>query len=238
MIKKTLLTGLAIAALSLTLSVNAFAAETNLTVGFGDSNTANSNWPEFGYDDSKKWMNVLGQTRPVINKGVGGNTTGAMLNRINDVIALKPTTTTVMAGTNDAVLSPGFIPKTSWRQFEINLNSIVNKLQAAGSNVVLMTTIPIIEEEYYKRHDINLYLKYGGARKFHDAYNDITRRVAAEQGVPLLDTYKVFLRFAGGETDYALCKSNLIDPTGTHMQPYGARTLHSNLIILLDKNGI
>jgi lysophospholipase L1-like esterase len=98
-----------------------------------------------------------------------------------------------------------------------------------------LTALPLVEQEYYKRHNKNLYLKYGGARTFHDKYNEVTRKVASQQRVPLMDTYKTFLRFSGGATDTVLVKSGLIDPSGTHMTPYGARVFHSNLANTLSR---
>ncbi|MFD1864362.1 SGNH/GDSL hydrolase family protein [Planococcus chinensis] len=206
------------------------------TTVFGDSNTAGSNWPEYGYDDNKKWSVLLGKSRTVVNKGIGGNTTGMGLNRMNDILQSKPKTVTIMFGTNDAVLNSKFIPKTSLRQYESNLNKMVDTFQSKRINVVLMTTLPIIEQPYYKRHNKNLYLKYGGVRAFHDKYNEVTRKVAGQQRVPLMDTYKTFLRFSGEATDTALIESGLIDPSGNHMTPYGAKVFHNNLANVLSKN--
>ena len=230
--------------LALVLSISAVSGTSasaptlsSTTVAFGDSNTDGTNWKSEGYDYDKKWVSILQAQRPVLNFGISGNTTGQGLNRIQSVIDTKPRTAIVMFGTNDGVLNSSFIPKTSWRQFEINLNKIVDKFQANGTNVILMTALPIIEEEYYKRHDKNLYLKYGGARAFHNEYNNITRKVAKEQGVALMDTYHHFLRFSKEETDEALLNSGLIDSSGTHLSMYGAKILHSNLEITLKNYG-
>lgn len=217
-----------LSALSILNIKEAEAAAPPTTV-FGDSNTAGSNWPEYGYDDNKRWAVLLGKTRTVVNKGVGGNTTGMGLNRMNEVLQSKPKTVTIMFGTNDAVLNSKSIPKTSLRQYEINLNKMIDTFQSKKINVVLLTALPLVEQEYYKRHNKNLYLKYGGARAFHDKYNEVTRKVAGQQRVPLMDTYKTFLRFSGGATDTLLVKSGLVDPSGNHMTPYGAKVFHSNL---------
>ncbi len=221
-------------------SSTSVASAVGSTIVFGDSNTAGSNWVPNDYDPAKKWVSKLEQVRPTINLGVAGNTTGLAKARMKSVLDKKPKTVTIMLGTNDAILNKNRIPKTSWRQFEIDLRYMVDKFRANGSNVVLMTTLPVIEEGkgyFYSRHNKNLYLKYGGAREFQDAYNNITRKVAREKGVPLVDTYKIFIRYAGStKTDEALIKSNLIDPSGTHMSPYGASVLYKSLQVVLDKN--
>jgi lysophospholipase L1-like esterase len=216
-------------------AVPADAHNSSITVAFGDSNTAGSVWKTNGYDYEKKWTAKLGNDRPVVNAGVPGNTTGHAINRLPDILAMNAKTVTIMFGTNDGVLDENFIPKTSWRQFEKNLNYLADYFQAGGTNIVFMTAVPIIECEFYKRHDKNLYLKYGGARAFFDKYNDITRKVAAEQGAGLVDTHATFIRFAGGNTDTHLIESGLMDGTGTHMSMYGADVLYRTLTIELDK---
>lgn len=209
----------------------------SVTVAFGDSNTANSNFLEEKIDYRMKWALKLSEDRPVVNAGVAGNTTGMALSRIQSVVDMKPKTVTIMFGTNDAVLNADNIPKTSWKMFERNLNAMVDTFQANGTNVVLMTTLPVVESLYAERHDPALYAKYGGIRAFHDAYNDITRRVAAEQGTGLVDTYAHFVRFAGGSTDELLLARGMYDSTGTHMSAYGADILYRNLVIELARKG-
>jgi lysophospholipase L1-like esterase len=238
--KKTLLSLLIIGLMSLAMSTEAKGRQNNLTVLFGDSNTAGSVWEENQYDPAKKWSSKLELTRPVLNSGVGGNTTGMAKSRVNSIIKKKPKTVTIMFGTNDAVLNEKFIPKTSLRQFEKDLNYFVDTFKANGINVVLMTAVPVVEEgegNFYSRHDRNLYLKYGGAREFQNKYNDVTRKVAKQKGVPLVDTYKTFLRYSKNtNTDEAIVKSGLMDNSGTHMSMYGAEILYRSVKTTLDKN--
>lgn len=208
-------------------------------VTFGDSNTQGANWKANKYDANKKWTAELSDNRVVVNAGIAGDTTALALARLRSVIRHHPETVTIMLGTNDAVIR-GSKARTSLSTFERHLNYMVDELQKNGINVVLMTTVPVIEEGkgyYYSRHDRRAYAKYGGAREFQDAYNDVTRNVARRQDVPLVDTYRTFLRYAKGGSDKALIKSNLLDGSGTHMSEYGARVLHRTLDGTLDKNG-
>jgi lysophospholipase L1-like esterase len=215
---------------------------TKCTVVFGDSNTKGANWISNSYDPAKKWVAKLQLSRHVINAGVAGNTTGMGKARIQKVLDMNPETVTIMFGTNDGVLNSRCIPKTSWRQFEIDLNYFVTTFESKGINVILMTALPVIEEGegyFYSRHNKQLYLKYGGARVFQDKYNDITRKVARERGVPLVDTYRTLLRYAGGiDTDKSWIDSKLIDSSGTHMTMYGAEILYRTLKKTLDDNKI
>lgn len=237
--KKIMMSLLSAALLSLIFTPGVSGASKN-TVVFGDSNTEGANWDDNNYAISQKWTNKLKLNRPVINSGIAGNTIGMGKNRMNAVLKQNPKTVTIMFGTNDGLLSANNIPKTSWKKFEQDLNYMVNTFQAKKINVVLMTTIPVIEEGkgyFNSRHDKKLYSKYGGAREFQDKYNDITRKVARQQGVPLVDTYRTFLQYAGdSETDKALIKSNLIDPSGTHMSAYGAEILYRTVKKTLETN--
>lgn len=217
---------------------NSFCKEKS-TILLGDSNTQGANWSDNDYTNSKKWANKLSLERPVVNAGIAGNTISMGMDRINSVINQRPSTVTIMFGTNDGVLRDGRIPRTSWREFERELNLMVNTFQAKNINVVLMTAVPVIEEGkgyYYSRHDRKLYAKYGGARKFQDTYNDITRRVARQQGVPLVDTYRTFIHYAGANNDLALVESKLMDKSGTHMSEYGAEVLYRSVNQTLKNN--
>jgi lysophospholipase L1-like esterase len=209
------------------------------TIVFGDSNTEGANWNDNHYKNSKKWANKLSLDRSVVNAGIAGNTIVNGTNRLKSVLNHNPQTVTIMFGTNDGVLRDGRIPKTSWKQFEKHLNYMVDTLQSREINVVLMTTVPVIEEGkgyFYSRHNEKLYSKYGGAREFQDKYNDITRKVARQQGVPLVDTYRTFLNYAGGDSDKALSDSGLMDKSGTHMSEYGAEVLYRTVNKTLEKN--
>lgn len=236
--KKIMISLLSVVLMSLIFSSGVLAASKK-TVVFGDSNTEGANWDDNHYMSSKKWASKLSLERPVVNAGIAGNTIGMGLKRIHSVIKHNPSTVTIMFGTNDGVLRDGRIPKTSWKQFEKDLNYMVDTFQSKKINVVLMTAVPVIEEGkgyYYSRHDRKLYEKYGGAREFQDKYNDITRKVAKKQGVPLVDTYKVFARYAGNDTDKALVESNLMDKSGTHMSMYGADVLYRAVDQTLERN--
>lgn len=237
--KKIIMSLLAVSIMSLGVAENTLGASKKTTVTFGDSNTQGANWNDNHYDPAKKWVNKLQLTRPTINSGIAGNTTGMGISRLTTVIKSNPKTVTIMFGTNDGVLRSNNTPKTSLIKFERDLNYMVDTFQARGINVVLMTTVPVIEEGkgyFYSRHNKKMYSKYGGAKKLQDRYNDITRNVARKQGVPLVDTYRTFVRFAGGDTDKALINSGLIDPSGTHISQYGADVLYRTVKATLDTN--
>lgn len=98
-------------------------------VAFGDSLV-------FGYGASigNDFVSVLSKEtgRDIINMGINGNTTADGLNRIDTVLALKPSVVIVLLGGND------FLRKVPATETFNNLDTIVQKLQANGAVVVLL----------------------------------------------------------------------------------------------------
>lgn len=125
----------------------------------------------------------------VIASGVGGHTSGQMLHRINgDVLDHNPTLTLVLAGTND-MLNPGKI--TSFEVFEANLRSIISKLIAGNSEILLMTAPPCIESVYLEDKDPALFAPEGPNGRL-DKANEIITQVALENDLLLVDMHTLF----------------------------------------------
>lgn len=185
----------------------------------------------------KEWVNILKTAErgrlTVINAGIGGQTTeDARLRFQSDVLERKPQYLFIMFGTNDAGILTGDQPRVSKKRFKENLTYFINESRNHGIKPILMTCIPVIEGNgtnhlyYYSRYKASAFKEKGGARKWHNSYNSVTRQVAAELKVPLVDNWKHFIRADGGkDTDRALIQSGLIDPSGNHMTPKGARIL-------------
>jgi acyl-CoA thioesterase-1 len=115
-------------------------------VAFGDSLSAG-----FGADPGKSFPDFLqrdldaaGLHWRVVNAGVSGNTTTDGLNRLKEVLAHKPRVTIVEFGGNDGLRG---LPVETTR---VNLEQIIQKLEAAGSKVVLagMTLPPNYGPDY------------------------------------------------------------------------------------------
>lgn len=102
-------------------------------VAFGDSLTAG-----YGTDDGNSYpdflqrdLNAKGFHYRVVNAGISGNTTKDGLDRLDDVLALRPALVIVAFGGNDGLRG---LPIESTRR---NLDRIVSTLQHAGVKVVL-----------------------------------------------------------------------------------------------------
>jgi acyl-CoA thioesterase I len=118
-------------------------------VAFGDSLSAG-----FGAEPGKSFPDYLqkdldaaGLHWRVVNAGVSGNTTTDGLDRVREVLAYKPRITIVEFGGNDGLRG---LPLETTRS---NLEQIIQRLQAAGSKVLLagMTLPPNYGGDYVAR---------------------------------------------------------------------------------------
>ncbi|MFN2745244.1 MULTISPECIES: SGNH/GDSL hydrolase family protein [Bacillus] len=212
---------------------------TRKIVAFGDSNTRGSNWQFREYPKAEKWVNLL-QTSlrgkySIVNAGIGGETTeDARFRFRKDVLDKHPAYLLIMFGTNDAAILAKGVPRVSKKRFRENLSYFVKESRRHGIKPVLMTCLPLVEGSgnnifYYSRYRAASFEKYGGARKWHDSYNEVTRKTARKLDVPLIDNWKSIVDKAGGQTDEHLIKSGYIDPSGNHLTPKGARIIFEDI---------
>lgn len=105
-------------------------------------------------------MNAQGYHYHVINAGISGNTTKDGVERLTDVLALKPAAVIVAFGGNDGLRG---LPIDATRR---NLDQIVGTLQKAGSKVVLggITLPPNYGLDYIRQFNDTYALL---ARKYH-----------------------------------------------------------------------
>ena len=115
----------------------------SLTAGYGTD--AGNSYPEF----LEKDLNKKGFHYRVVNAGISGNTTKDGLDRLDDVLALKPVVVIVAFGGNDGLRG---LPIDSTRR---NLDQIVSTLQHAGVKVVLggITLPPNYGADYIRQFD-------------------------------------------------------------------------------------
>ena len=119
----------------------------------------------------------------VIGAGISGNKVPDLQNRLErDVLSKKPTVVVIYIGINDVWHSESG-RGTSKENYEQGLKEIIGKIRAAGGRVILCTASVIGE-------------KTDGSNKLDkmlDEYCDISRTVAADTKVQLLDLRKAFL---------------------------------------------
>jgi acyl-CoA thioesterase I len=126
----------------------------SLTAGYGTD--AGNSYPDF----LEKDLNAKGFHYHVVNAGVSGNTTKDGLDRLDDVLGLKPVLVIVAFGGNDGLRG---LPIDSTRK---NLDQIVSTLQHTGIKVVLggITLPPNYGADYIRQFNETYALL---ARQYH-----------------------------------------------------------------------
>ncbi|MGN7723847.1 DUF459 domain-containing protein [Chitinophaga sp. 22620] len=124
----------------------------------------------------------------VINAGIGGNNTLDLLKRIDrDCLAHQPELTVLMIGTND-MNSMKYVPL---EQYRANVATLVKKIQAQKSQVLLMTICPFIEEFLFTRHKREHYGAEGPSGR-RAAVNKTIRELATHYNTAFLDLGALF----------------------------------------------
>lgn len=118
-------------------------------VAFGDSLTAGYGAePGKSYPDYlQKDLDQAGYHYHVVNAGISGNTTKDGVDRLQDVLALKPKVAIVAFGGNDGLRG---LPLSDTKQ---NLDTIIRTLKDSGAQVVLggITLPPNYGPEYIRQ---------------------------------------------------------------------------------------
>lgn len=124
----------------------------------------------------------------VINAGIGGNNTLDLLKRIDrDCLAHQPELTVLMIGTND-MNSMKYVPL---EQYRANVATLIKKIQAQKSQVLLMTICPFIEEFLFTRHKREHYGTEGPSGR-RAAVNKTIRELATQYNTAFLDLGALF----------------------------------------------
>jgi lysophospholipase L1-like esterase len=160
----------------------------------------------------------------VINAGVGGNTTKALLRRVEkDVVAKAPSLVVLMAGTNDGLNSGTLATPDEFRR---NLEALCGAI-GAKSALLLVLPPPFHEPDLLSRHKAEAYGDLPPARRMAEVRR-ITREVAAARGIPVVDLEPVFAGERGpGEAaaSYIRNQANSGKRDGVHLTPDGYRAL-------------
>ncbi len=151
----------------------------------------------------EKGLQVNGISIVTIPAGTSGFTSADMLERLDRVLAKKPDWMTLSCGVNDVQhKAPKRVPL---EDFKKNVTQIVERAQAAGVRVLILTATPIREE---LDNDFNRTLA---------AYNDFLRGFAKEKACPLADVNAQARAAITGNPR----AGRLLTVDGLHMNPRG-----------------
>ena len=150
---------------------------------------------------------VNGYEVKVINAGISGHKSNDMLARLQrDVIDRRPTWVSISCGVNDVWHGERGVPLADYKS---NMTEIVEKCEAAGIKVLLLTATPIYENP-----------KSNENQKLA-AYNDFLRELAESKKLVLCDLNRAFMSvYTRKRTD-----ENILTTDGVHMNPRGNRLM-------------
>ena len=210
--------------------------DTTTTLAFGDSTTAPrtvDNQPLTVYCDLlRAELPDRGLVGPVINAGVGGNTTADAMARFQtDVLDRDPDIVVMQFGINDCRIYDGNTePRVSLATYKSNMTTMTQQLKAAGKKVVLMTPNPLYWSE--RIHDLWNYTEEEVAASDPvNEYAEAVRQIASAEDVPLVDIYNLFKQ----QEDY---QSLLLDDIHPNAEGHRlvANALMNTLVIPGDAN--
>ena len=161
-------------------------------------------------------LKTSGISAGVIGAGISGHKSNDMLAREDhDVISKKPTWMTVSCGVNDVWHGAKGVPLDKYKE---NMTAIVDKAQAAGIKVMLLTSTMIRED-----------VKNPENQKLA-AYNDFVRELAKEKKCLLADL-NADMQAALDEGEKAGKKrGNMLTVDGVHMNPLGNQMMAAGIL--------
>ncbi len=148
--------------------------------------------------------------------GISGHKSNDMLGRLErDVLAKKPDWMTLSCGVNDVWHGTNGVPLEQYKQ---NMTAIVDKTQAAGIKVMILTSTMIGEDEPNANNQKLI------------AYNDFLRSLAVEKKCLLVDLnadMQAAVKEAGGAGSK---KGNVLTGDGVHMNLAGNRMMATGVL--------
>ena len=198
---------------ALFLAVSALPAQITVKNGdriafLGDSITQQGNGPSGYLNLVMSALEANGIKAVKIPAGISGHKSNQMLDRLErDVIRKKPQIMTLSCGVNDVWHGKRGVPLENYRK---NITQIVEKAQAAGIKVYILTST-MISENPQSANNQKL-----------AAYNDFLRTLAKEKSCTLVDlNADMQKQIASIKAEQPNFKGNFLTVDGIHMNPLG-----------------
>jgi lysophospholipase L1-like esterase len=202
------------AVLILTASANVGVAPAEIAVKegekiafLGDSITQGGMGPTGYVSLVIQGLKTSGVSASAIGAGISGHKSNDMLGRLQrDVIDKKPDWMTVSCGVNDVWHGAKGVPLDAYQQ---NMTQIVEKAQAAGIKVMILTATMITENAAEPNN-----------QKL-EPYNDFLRKLAKEKKCLLADLNADMHRELDEREKAGRKRGTLLTSDGVHMNPHG-----------------
>ena len=173
----------------------------------------------------------------MINAGIGGNTSGQLLTRIDkDVLNHKPDVVIMMVGTNDMLNSKKMV---GYSKYTSNLESLIKKIKSSGSELVLMSPIPADSIYLFQRHDKSLFKEV--PNKKIDIAGEIIKNLAIENKVYFYDLNSEFKALNLPQHNRDMFIKNVKNSgkgDGVHPTALGYRFIAQNIHHFLKEKGL
>ena len=180
----------------------------------GDSITQGGIGPDGYVTLTIRGLESAGVKATAIPAGISGHKSNDMLDRLDrDVLSKKPDWMTLSCGVNDVWHGEKGVPLEDYKK---NITQIVEKSQAAGIKVMILTSTMIGEDQPNPNN-----------RKLV-AYNEFLRTLAREKHCLLADLnaeMQATIAAAGPDR-----KGNLLTGDGVHMNPAGNRMMAAGVL--------
>lgn len=161
----------------------------------------------------------------VINAGIGGNRSSNLLSRVErDVLKHRPTMVVIMVGTNDRLNSGGFVDAKSYRS---NVRELVERIEAAGSDVLLVTPPTCLPELLFTRHDRRKFADQSPVERMKEV-RQLLIEISAETKVRLVDFHQHLDKHQIADDRKSSVIRNVANSgtkDGVHLTPRGYRLL-------------
>ncbi len=206
-----------LAAMLLTSTVQAgeLAVKDGQKIAFmGDSITQGGVGPDGYVTLTIRGLEAVGVKATLIPAGISGHKSNDMLARLEkDVLSKKPDWMTLSCGVNDVWHGENGVPLD---KYKVNITQIVDKCQAGGIKVMILTSTMIGEDQPNANN-----------QKLA-TYNEFLRTLAKEKKCLLADLnadMQAAITKAGPDK-----KGNLLTGDGVHMNPAGNRMMATGVL--------
>jgi lysophospholipase L1-like esterase len=170
----------------------------------GDSITQQGNGGPGGYVQLVgSGLAANGVKVEIIGAGISGHKSDQMLERLDrDVLAKKPDWMTLSCGVNDVWHGAKGVPLEDYKK---NITAIVDRAQAAGVKVMILTSTMIREDQSTPENQKLV------------AYNDFLRALAKEKKCLMADLNADMQAAVAGAGKKRVAKGNVLTTDGVHM---------------------
>jgi lysophospholipase L1-like esterase len=117
---------------------------------------------------------------PILNRGIGGDTTFGLLKRLDTITSGKPKRIVLMIGVND--ISKGFTEKQTLKNYDKILSTIQEK--SPSTKIIMTSVLPVNNELYgYRVHNSQVV-----------SLNTGLKNLASEHKIPMINIHDQFLK--------------------------------------------